>query len=282
MHGQDILVRSLSATTITSKTTGMSWQYHRQSDRHSKVACWGIVFDLMRECAHLREHIALGKVGFGINHTMTNFVGDKKKDLDLVLCTPGSQPFRGKPRTLRSLVEVYSISLTAEEEGALNALPQLSSVPVGSVLMALEAKAAMTEHQKALPRLFDELNSTYQTINGASNEAIASAYLMVNASNSFVSPSRQHPSNPSPVITNHVQPKAAALAIGVAKALPRRAASGQPGYDAIGITVIDMVNDGSAVKLVSGDPAPRRDDIYHYDKLIERLGHTYATRFKHL
>lgn len=282
MYGQEILVRSLSATTITSKTTGMSWQYHRQSDRHSKVACWGIVFDLMQECPHLRGHVASGKVGFGINHTMTNFVGDKKKDLDLVLCTRGSQHLRGKPRTLRSLVDLYSISLTAEERDVLDELPQLSRVPVGNVLMALEAKAAMTEHQKALPRLFDELNSTYQTINGASSEAIASAFLMVNASTAFLSPSRQHPLNPAPVITAHVQPRAAALAIGVAKALPRRAASGQPRYDAIGITVIDMVNDGSPVELVNGVPAPQGDDIYHYNKMVERLGHTYATRFKHL
>lgn len=282
MFGQDILVRSLSATTITSKTTGMSWQYHRQSDRHSKVACWGIVFDLMRECAHLRGHVASGAVGFGINHTMTNFVGDKKKDLDLVLCTPGSQRLRGKPQTLRSLVDLYSISLTSAESDVLGGLPLLTRVPVGNVLMALEAKAAMTEHQKALPRLFDELNSTYQTINGASSEAIASAYLMVNASTTFISPSRQHPLNPTPVVTGHVQPRAAALAIGVAKALPRRAASGQPGYDAIGITVIDMVNDGSPVRLVNAAPAPQDDDIYHYDKMIERLGHTYATRFKHL
>jgi hypothetical protein len=282
MYGQDILVRSLSATTITSKVTGTSWQYHRQSDRHSKVACWGILFDLMRECAHLRNHVSQGRVGFGINHTMTSFVGDKKKDLDLVLCTPGSQHLGGKPQTLRSLVNLYGISLTEEEEDALRELPELNRVPVGSVLMALEAKAAMTEHQKALPRLFDELNSTYQTINGASSEAIASAYLMVNASTTFVSPSRQHPLNPAPVVTAHVQPRAAALAIGVAKALPRRAASGMPGYDAVGITVIDMANDGSPVKLVEQVPAPQPDDIYHYIKMIERLGHTYSTRFKHL
>lgn len=213
---------------------------------------------------------------------MTNFVGDKKKDLDLVLCTAGTQDLRGKPKTLRSLVDLYRISLTSAEQDILDELPPLRRVPVGNVLMALEAKAAMTEHQKALPRLFDELNSTYQTINGASSEAIAAAYLMVNASTSFVSPSRQHPLNPSLVVTTHQQPRAAALAIGVAKALPRRAASGQPGYDAIGITVIDMVNDGSPVGLVKVTPAPQRDDIYHYDKMIERLGHTYATRFKHL
>lgn len=282
MYGPGILVRSLSVPSITSKLTGITWQYHRQSDRHSKVACWGIIFDLLVMSKHIRDHIASGKVGFGINHTMINFVGDKKKDLDLVLCTPGSQKLGGRRQTLKSLVDVYAIKLTSHETALLDQLPSLSRVPVGNVLMALEAKAAMTEHRKALPRLFDELNSTYQTINGSSGEAIASAYLMVNAGASFVSPSRQHPLNPAPVVTVHDQPKAAELAMGVAKTLPRRAGSGIPGYDAIGITVIDMANDGSPVKLVTAAPAPQPGDIYHYESMIDRLAHTYATRFKHL
>lgn len=207
MYGPGILVRSLSVPTIKSKLTGRTWQYHRQSDRHSKVACWGIVFDLIVMSKHIRDHITSGKIGFGINHTMVNFVGDKKKDLDLVLCTPGNQQLGGKPQTLKSLVNQYRISLEADEAAVLDGLPALSRVPVGNVLMALEAKAAMTEHQKALPRLFDELNSTYQTINGASGEAIASGYLMVNASSSFISPSRQNPLDPRPAITVHEQPR---------------------------------------------------------------------------
>lgn len=282
MYGPGILVRSLSVPTIKSKLTGRIWQYHRQSDRHSKVACWGVIFDLLIMSKHIRDHVASGKIGFGINHTMVNFVGDKKKDLDLVLCTPGNQKLGGKPQTLKSLVEQYRISLDPSEAAVLDDLPSLLRVPVGNVLMALEAKAAMTEHQKALPRLFDELNSTYQTINGASGEAIASGYLMVNASKSFISPSRQHPLAPGAAITMHEQPKAAELAIGVAKSLPRRANSSVPGYDAIGITVIDMANDGTPVKLVTAPPAPQPGDIYRYDTMIDRLAHTYATRFKHL
>jgi hypothetical protein len=282
MHGPGILVRSLSVPAIKSKSTGDVWQYNPQSDRHSKIACWGIIFDLLNHTKHIRDHIESGRIGFGINHAMINFVGDKKKNLDLVLCTPGSQKIRGKRQTLKSLVNVYSIELTPDEAVILDDLPTLSRVPVGNVLMALEAKAAMTEHQKALPRLFDELNSTYQTINGSSGEAIASAFVMVNASTLFISPLRQHPLNPAPVVTRHSQPKAAELAIGVAKALPRRAGSGSPGYDAIGITLIDMVNDGSPVGLVSAPPAPQLGDIYHYESMIDRLAHTYATRFKHL
>lgn len=87
MSGLNILVRSLSADAITA-SSGRRWQYHPQSDRHSKIACWGIVFDLLQLSPQLRAHVLSGKVAFGINHTMTNFVANKNKDLDLVLCTP--------------------------------------------------------------------------------------------------------------------------------------------------------------------------------------------------
>lgn len=49
----------------------------------------------------------------------------------------------------------------AAQATKLGSLPELPRAPVGAVLMALEAKAAMTEHVKALPRLYDELNSSH-------------------------------------------------------------------------------------------------------------------------
>ena len=87
LHGPEILVRTLSGTAIKDRH-GNSWQYHSRSDGHSKVACWGVVFDLLRSCSLLRRHVADGKVSFGINHEMRDFVHDRKKKLDLVLCTP--------------------------------------------------------------------------------------------------------------------------------------------------------------------------------------------------
>ena len=69
MHGPEILVRTLSKQTRKDKR-GRRWQYHPRSDHHSKVACWGVTFDLLRSCPLLVKHIADGKVGFGINHEM--------------------------------------------------------------------------------------------------------------------------------------------------------------------------------------------------------------------
>src|SRR5262249_37293910 len=100
ISGPSILVRTLSHPHVTDKH-GNAWNYHSRSDHHSKVACWGIVFDLLRTSTLLRKHVAQGRVGFGINHEMRDFQHDRKKDLDLVICQPSSGG-----RTGRTLVEL--------------------------------------------------------------------------------------------------------------------------------------------------------------------------------
>jgi len=51
----------------------------------------------------------------------------------------------------------------------------------------MEAKACMTAHQRALPRLYDELNSSHLTVHGAADHAIAAGFVMVNAATKFLS-----------------------------------------------------------------------------------------------
>src|SRR5689334_14531733 len=101
MYGPGILVRTLSKLTRTDRY-GNHWQYHSRSDHHSKVACWGIVFDLLKACPLLRRHVESGRVHFGINHEMRDFVNDRKKNLDLVLCTASSSTNIGADKTLAS------------------------------------------------------------------------------------------------------------------------------------------------------------------------------------
>ena len=279
MNGLDILVRSLSSAKITDKH-GNEWQYHSRSDRHSKVACWGILFDLLASTPLLRRHVEAGAIGFGINHEIRDFVHDRKKDLDLVLCTPNGAPLE---TTFADLAATYGILLTDQERTVLSSLPPLHRTPVGSVVMALEAKACMTAHQRALPRLYDELNSSHQTVHGSSEQAIAVGFAMVNTASSYLSPdlNKAHRST-HPEWSTHRQPRDAMLAIDKVKQLPRRAKSDDQGYDAFSIAVIDMRNDGSAVSLVRESPAPTAGDIYHYDAMITRLSAIYATRFKDL
>jgi hypothetical protein len=272
MHGPDILAHSLSVPAVRS-SAGPSWQYHNRSDRHSKIACWGIVLDLLLNCPLLRRHVGNGRVFFGINHEMRDFQQNRKKDLDVVLCTAGSG--NAPAETLRSKAADYAIALDSSEEGLLNGLPELSRKPVGSVLVALEAKACMTAHQKALPRLYDELNSSHLTVHGATDEAIAAGFVMVNAATSFISPTK------GAVPNLHRQPFATEIVKSKVAELPRRSAVGRAGFDALAVVVVDCQNDGSPVSLVPS-LSPPVGDSFNYESMIHRLAQLYATRFHHL
>jgi hypothetical protein len=88
MDGPEILAASLRRALITDKY-GNDWQYHSRSDRHSKIACWGIAFDLFQTSSLLGHHVAHGKVVIGVNHSMRDFGTGRQKDMDLVLARPG-------------------------------------------------------------------------------------------------------------------------------------------------------------------------------------------------
>ena len=202
---------------------------------------------------------------------MKGFKTNRPKKLDLVLCTPATQ---GKARSLADLANEYQIVLTDEDRDVLGDLPKLYEAPVGAVHCAVEAKACMTEHMKARPRLYDELNSSQQTIHGATDVAIAVGFVMVNVATTYVSPGRMG----TPSV--HRQPDVTARVIEKLKELPRRTSTGEEGFDALAIAVVDCRNDGTTrVRLVDEPPAPSPGDIFHYDLMIHRLAHLYASRF---
>ncbi|MEV6757352.1 hypothetical protein [Streptomyces sp. NPDC051214] len=276
MDAVDILVRSLSKPVDIK---GELMQYHPRSDRHSRIACWGIMFDLLQTSGLLRDHVESGKVAFGINHRMTDYVNHKHKDLDLVLCRPGTGPRpKRRPYTLESLAQKNGVELTADQQSRLMSLPILAEAPVSSVLVALEAKACMTEHGKAGPRLYDELNSSHQIVHGSSNQALSVGFCMVNAATSFYSPTNRH-NGGGP--NEHNQPRAAEKAIEAVSRLPRRSGTNSVGYDGFGIVVVDMLNDGGTpVDLVASAPAPQPGEIFHYDSMIHRVAHEYDAAFR--
>jgi hypothetical protein len=269
----------MSVPSVTDKF-GNRWQYHSRSDQHSKVACWALLFDLLEQCPLLLQHIAAGKVGFGINHEMRDFKNNRSKYLDLVVCTPGTATGQGRP-TFQDLATQYSINLTASERTKLTNFPTLEQVPVGSVHLALEAKAAMTEHIKALPRLFDELNSSHLAIHGSADFAIAAGFAIVNYAATFVSSDRnkRKMGRRAPIVTTHTQPKATERTIQKLEEIPRRTQSGAEGFDALGIVVLEIQNDGTQVKIVTAPPAPSTADVWHYDQMIRRIASLYATKF---
>ena len=178
-----MLVRTMSIPSVTD-AYGNKWQYHSRSDRHSKVACWVTMFDLLQQSPLLRSHVARGEVAFGVNHEFADFNTRRKKKLDLVIHRPGTRPSGGQRRFV-DLASSIDVSLDASQRDVLAVLPMLPEAPVGTVLVALEAKACMTKHRGAGPRLYDELNSSHLIVHGAADQSVAVAFVMVNAASSF-------------------------------------------------------------------------------------------------
>ena len=278
MHGPSLLVEALREPRVRDRA-GNLWQYHSRSDRHSKVACWGIGLDLLSTSALLRRHVEDGKVILGINHTMRDFGTGRKPDLDLVLARPDGAP--DTDVRFADLAERYGIPLDATQRALLNSLPGLPVGPVGAVLVALEAKATMTAHIRALPRLYDELNSSHLCVHGASRQALAIGFAMINASNRFASSdmNKADLSSAERVFTEEPQPRSTLRTLEKIGEIPRRSNTRETGFDGVGVVVIEGANDGSPFRLVQDPPAPQPGEPFHYDGMISRMANEYDTSF---
>lgn len=288
MRGLEILARTMSRPRLLSKDHPCEWQYHPRSDHHSKVVCWGVMFDVMLASELLRSHIAKGKVAFGINHRLTDHTNNRRKSLDLVVCRPtvlyGEKAGSKKNETFSGLAKRYGLELTTADGELLSQLPELHSRPVGMTLIALEAKAVMTEFGKARPRLYDELESSHVVVHGDTDTAIAVGLALVNTASVFVSPTNNPclkwgaPRND----TMHEQPRQAQLTVEKIRSLPRRNMTNTRGFDAISAVTIECTNDGkSPVEIVWNEEkgAVPAGDVLHYATMINRIAGIYQNRF---
>ena len=227
---------------------------------------------------------------------MTDFQNNKPKDLDLVICRPHASA-TDKPqfsevlnRPIQTFVDLaahLALPLTPGEQADLGSLPTLPIVPVGMVHVALEAKAAMTEFSKAKSRIFSELDSSISVINGHAQHAIAGALVMVNVASEFISPiiNRADFDSADVEVSKHRrQPGPAQGMVDTIKQLRRRSSDRDRGFDAIGIIVVEMKNDGSPCTIVTAPtpPALQTSDSLHYDQMVLRVPDAYAQRFASL
>jgi hypothetical protein len=282
MYGPDILARFLEVPGKPDNY-GNRWQYHPRSDRHSRVGCWGVALDLLTQSSLLRSHVEQGKLVLGVNHAMRDYATSRQKKLDLVVARPASR-VSSSGKTFAGLVDEFGIVLTEEEQAALEGIARLPVAPVGAVLIALEAKACMTEHVKSLPRLYDELNSSHLCVHGASQQALAVGYVQVNLTSKYVSPTRNpfSLSSQEPVVSHHNQPGVTKRVLRKVGEMPRRSASSEVGFDGIGVTMLDFRNDGGPVRLVDEPPAPQPGDTFCYDDMIMRMATRYDATFGHI
>ncbi len=280
MHGPSILAATLTRPGRPDRF-GNAWQYHSRSDRHSKVACWSVLFDALQQSTQLRAHVENRQVVFGVNMQLRGLRTNRSKNLDLILARPAGEWTLNRPRTtLHQLAVRWGVRLDERQQSLLADLPPVLEGPIGTVLAALEAKACMTAHIKALPRLFDELNSSHAAVHANSDTAISVGLAMVNSADSFISPdlNKHHLDSVRPVISMHPQPQWATRTVAKLREIPRRTVSHGEGFDAFGITVVRIGNDGSAVEIVTDPPAPRLAESDHYDQMLNRFVHLYDSR----
>lgn len=274
MDGPSIITTSLSRPAVRDRQ-GRIWQYHSRSDRHSKIACWAILFDLLQTSRLLAKHAAEGSVGFGLNHEMREYTTNRKKKLDFVVCTPRGDSL-GRDEDFAQTRLRFGVELSQPQSRRLEALPALRFADVGQVRMALEAKAAMTAHIRAIPRLFDELNSSHHTVHAASDGAIAAGFVMINTAPTFISSDLNKMAGVVDVVSPN-QPHGAARVLGKLFEIPRRVRRGQDGFDAFGVLLVSMRNDGTAVTAEEGPD--NGSSVLRYENLIGRLAEAYDSRY---
>jgi hypothetical protein len=272
--GPAILARTLSVPTRRGKSSH-AWQYHSRSDHHSKLSCWGVILDLLASCDVVRRHAEEDLISVAVNHQM---VGPINKTLDLVICKSGQDRKRSPVGKFRDLVSQYNIHLSCEEEMKLNSLPDVSleeSGNVSEVLIALEAKACMTQHSKSMPRLHAEILATGFLARQAAPNCITASYTVVNASETFLSPGKSGEPN------SHNSSDCKSVIDMIRDSVPRKQNHPSLGYNAIGVSAICCKNDGSPV-LVLGDGvmgAPRKNDFLHYERMISSICSDYRDKF---
>lgn len=100
------------------------------------------------------------------------------------------------------------------------------------------------------------------TVHANTDGALAVGFTMVNAGATFISPdlNKWDLSQVPPRVSGHRQPYWAERAVAKLTELPRRTSKAHEGYDAFGIVVVDMTNDGSPVHMIETPPAPRPAD----------------------
>lgn len=242
------------------------------------------MFDFLQNCGLLLEHVRTGVAAFGINHTIRDFRQNREKNFDLVVCKPRAASTSKASKTFRSLAVEYGVLLSPTEQHALESLPNVPVAEVGAVHVALEAKAAMTAHVKAIPRLYDELNSSHQTIHGSTDLAIAAGFVLVNLAENFRSSDRNkfNIAQQGPHVSKHRQPADAVRVVNKMLEIPRRSRLGDEGFDALALVVVDCRNDGTEIRLIDDrEPACQVGDALHYDTMIHRIAQAYESRFPH-
>ena len=222
--------------------------YHPRSDKHSNSLSCSVVGDLLSRCSVIRSQAAAGDLVFSFNFDLLQ--GTSGWNVDLVLGTPS-------PTDRQAVTE-----------------GEMRRAPTSTVRIAVEHKAVITEHRKAVKNRKRDFEAHHEHVHRYSASAIAAGILIVNGASTFKSPLRQD-------VTQHRDPKALVEhCIDQMRAVSQRPGSTGHGLEAKAVIAVDLDNvNRERTGLYTSPPAPQVGDPLHYDAFIERICTLYVERF---
>ena len=222
--------------------------YHPRSNKHSNALGRVIVEDLLANCPLIATRGRTGQIVYKLNFDI--LAGTSEWNIDLVLGKPPSPAV--PPATSPFIVEAAPATIE----------------------IAIELKAVMTEHRKAVKNRRRDLEAHYEHVHAHNWRAIAGGVLIINRSDRFQSPLRS-------AITEHRKPDDLLLhCVNELRSIRARTQINDVGVDARTALVVSMDNVNlRGTKLDDSPPAPQVGDPLHYASFIQRICDLYADRF---
>lgn len=222
--------------------------YHPRSDKHSNALAIAIVEDILAACPQLAARAAAGTIVYDLNFDLIFATATWNVDLVFGAPPPGSPtPPPGTPirRAAPSTVEI-----------------------------AVELKAIMTEHHKAVKNRKRDMEAHHAHVHNYATNAVAGGVFLINAAAKFRSPLRND-------ISLHRDPHALVEhCLNELRAVTTRAGQAGSGIEAKAAIVVTANNiDLQAADFVTGPPAPKVGDPLHYDAFIQRICAEHSARF---
>jgi hypothetical protein len=223
--------------------------YHSRSNKHSNALAEAIVNDLFNYCPIIKKKATLGEIVYDVNFDI--FGGNDKWNVDLVLGRP--------PPGIIDNNKDYIIKTAP-----------------ASVEIAIELKAVMTEHHKAIKNRKRDLEAHHAHVHRYKQSTIAGGVFILNCSETFQSPLRENVTvHRKPLdLINHCMNEMRSIE-------SSGGMLGKPGLDARAVVCVNCDN----VKLVdtcylTSKPAPQTGDPLHYDSFIQTICNLYMDRFR--
>ena len=264
---EDVIVAEVAATA-----------YHPRTSKHSDTQSLVIIRDLLAACPVLAERAALGDIVAKLRHHQQ--VGHNDWVIDIALGTPAGTPHLPEAGEL--------IRFTS---------PAL-------IQIAIELKSIWTEHGKARKNRLRDFNAFHGYAKQYNPRTVSAAFLVVNASELFLSPLNLESRNREPVTWHRQKAKPTQQlikeTIDIFRSIHLRNGLSDPdGLEALGVVVVEHDNlnylqgrpQHAAIydqyrhlqketQVARVPPALRVGDPLHYSTMIQRICNAYNERFR--